>query len=409
MMTNKNIWTIVFILWLFTLLFIVSKTFLNESLEVKAAKESLLTLKDDPRVFVQNYTPTLSTTEIKEDIKAKEVIPANITNFNNRWKSNVISVYNKYENLQNELYRSYLPVKVLLSTPKDFTYFDLLSNNNLITSINGNKVWESTRVKVQKKDNKIVVTINWKEQVYWIDTSVQILATKREQVTEVVGWNRFQAWDKKQEYNDNKFLGSFDIRFTDNFLNLVNELDLSDYMRWVAEVPEKDEDEKRKVLAVISRSYILYYSILGNDEKFPGKHYNASDDPKIYQKYLGYSFTLRSPKWQQTLKDTEGEILTYKDKVLRAAYFSCTKSTMKRTLTPEEAGWTGKYFDEVKEVYQSIEDSVGVDPNRTWHEACGHGVGLSWYGSTQLAKQGKKYDEILKHYYQKIKIDNYLK
>lgn len=41
----------------------------------------------------------------------------------------------------------------------------------------------------------------------------------------------------------------------------------------------------------------------------------------------------------------------------------------------------------------------------------GHGVGLSQYGSNAMAKEGKKYDEILKHYYQGIsigKIDNLL-
>lgn len=34
----------------------------------------------------------------------------------------------------------------------------------------------------------------------------------------------------------------------------------------------------------------------------------------------------------------------------------------------------------------------------------GHGVGLSQYGSNAMAKDGKKYDEILKHYYQGIAI-----
>lgn len=34
----------------------------------------------------------------------------------------------------------------------------------------------------------------------------------------------------------------------------------------------------------------------------------------------------------------------------------------------------------------------------------GHGVGLSQYGSNAMAKEGKKYDEILRHYYQGIAI-----
>jgi len=37
----------------------------------------------------------------------------------------------------------------------------------------------------------------------------------------------------------------------------------------------------------------------------------------------------------------------------------------------------------------------------------GHGVGLSQTGSDSLAKQGKNYQEIIKHYYKEIEIINY--
>lgn len=36
----------------------------------------------------------------------------------------------------------------------------------------------------------------------------------------------------------------------------------------------------------------------------------------------------------------------------------------------------------------------------------GHGVGMSQYGALAMAKQGKKYDEILKYYYQGVEIKN---
>lgn len=37
----------------------------------------------------------------------------------------------------------------------------------------------------------------------------------------------------------------------------------------------------------------------------------------------------------------------------------------------------------------------------------GHGVGLSQTGSDSLAKQGKNYEEIIKHFYQGVEIINY--
>ena len=34
----------------------------------------------------------------------------------------------------------------------------------------------------------------------------------------------------------------------------------------------------------------------------------------------------------------------------------------------------------------------------------GHGVGMSQYGAQAMAKKGYTYDQILKHYYQNVKI-----
>lgn len=34
----------------------------------------------------------------------------------------------------------------------------------------------------------------------------------------------------------------------------------------------------------------------------------------------------------------------------------------------------------------------------------GHGVGMSQWGANEMGKRGKKYDEILKHYYSGIEI-----
>ena len=36
----------------------------------------------------------------------------------------------------------------------------------------------------------------------------------------------------------------------------------------------------------------------------------------------------------------------------------------------------------------------------------GHGLGLSMYGASQLAKSGKGYEEIFKHYYTGVEIKN---
>ena len=37
----------------------------------------------------------------------------------------------------------------------------------------------------------------------------------------------------------------------------------------------------------------------------------------------------------------------------------------------------------------------------------GHGVGMSQYGANEMAKKGSTYEDILKHFYKDIKIEDY--
>lgn len=37
----------------------------------------------------------------------------------------------------------------------------------------------------------------------------------------------------------------------------------------------------------------------------------------------------------------------------------------------------------------------------------GHGVGMSQYGANEMAKKGSTYEEILKHFYKDVKIEDY--
>lgn len=51
---------------------------------------------------------------------------------------------------------------------------------------------------------------------------------------------------------------------------------------------------------------------------------------------------------------------------------------------------------------QKVENTVKITTT-----GFGHGVGMSQYGAEGMAIEGYKYDEILKHYYQGVKIKKY--
>jgi peptidoglycan hydrolase-like amidase len=295
---------------------------------------------------------------------------------------------------------------ITISSPSLFTVWD--SKTDQSRDIAAGEVFT---VSAQDLSNDIVIRVRADSASYLELTNV----------------DRMKKFGTKT-FNDNKYRGVIEFRQAGTGVTAINELPLEEYMKGIAEEPESDDipEEKRKVIAVLSRSYALHYLVSGY-EKFSGKPYNASDDPAVFQKYLGYGFEERSPKWQQTLKDTEGEVLfvdasvdptaTRQERVLRAAYFSCTDASpdgksagalVPRTKTPESAGWSEQpYFKRFGLVFASVEDPLGDDPLRQGFKDCGHQVGLSGYGATQMAKQGKGYREIIEFYYQKVLIEQW--
>ena len=100
----------------------------------------------------------------------------------------------------------------------------------------------------------------------------------------VNNWKRTPTWDKSGLLNDNIFRGKLEARIEEGKLILINELPLEDYLAGLAEVSNGDPTEKVRTIIVAARSYALYYT--GTDRKFPGKLYDASDDPDVFQKYL---------------------------------------------------------------------------------------------------------------------------
>lgn len=287
-------------------------------------------------------------------------------------------------------------VRVKLSAPKVATH-TFISEDRILVKQGPRDVTipAGTPVYITSRDG----TLRLRTDRYFMRSKQFVLEPQNGGVLKIQSWDRTPGWDTKKQYNDNQFLGKLHLYPDAQGMLIVNDIDVENYMRGVAEVPEQDEEEKRKALAVVSRSYIAYY-LNGEERKFADTRYNASDDPALFQKYLGYGFTLRSPQWQAALKETKGLVLTYRGKVLRAAYSSCTDNSGVRKL-PRDIGWGG-YFDTTKEVYTAIADPWGVDPVRSKNNQCGHGVGLSGLGATNMAKAGRSYVQILGYYYNAV-------
>ncbi len=207
-------------------------------------------------------------------------------------------------------------------------------------------------------------------------------------IIEIVTMEKRPGWN--QELNDNKFRGVLEVRPVNSEAAFINELLLEDYLKGLAEVSNDALYEKQKTIAILARTYARFY-MSDENRKFPGRPYDGSDDPAIFQRYLGYGYEVRSPNFVTAVAATKNKVVTYNGELVKTPYFNQSDG---RTLSAEEVfGWTHTPY------LQSVPDPYCEGVIRR-----GHGVGLSGLGAEGMAKAGKNYEEIIKYYYHGVEI-----
>lgn len=189
-----------------------------------------------------------------------------------------------------------------------------------------------------------------------------------------------------KKYN-RTYQGVLECRVVDGALALINELPLEQYMAGIAEEPDTEPYQKQRAFAIAARTYAAYYMQEGS-RKFPGKPYDGSDDPAVFQAYAGIGYAANNPEWIRAVKSTENQVLFYNNALLRPPYFSSDDG---RTRSPTEAGWAS--FPNA-EVFASK-----PDPWCKGMTLRGHGVGMSGCGALGQAKEGRSAEQILQYYY----------
>lgn len=257
--------------------------------------------------------------------------------------------------------------------------FDMYANNNYKGTF-----YEGQEIELTFKDGKYRVKSGRRAYIY---SKPPKFTPKPGTILEIKNWDKKPSWN--QEINYNRFRGNLEINNVDGEIVVINELPVEDYLKGLSEEPNDTHHEKIKAITVAARSYAAFYTDPEN-RKFPGKPYDGSDDPAIFQKYSGYTYELRASNIAKAAEDTKGEVVTYKGELVKTPYFSQDDG---RTRSAKEVfGWDAQYL-------QSVED-----PYCEGLEMKGHGVGMSGCGSLGAAKAGKNYKEILKYYYQGVEI-----
>lgn len=198
--------------------------------------------------------------------------------------------------------------------------------------------------------------------------------------------------------NDNLFRGTLRVRAVAGKIELVNILPIEDYLRGLAEISNNDPEEKVKTILVAARSYAYFYSQEKN-RKFPGKDYDASDDPDVFQKYLGYGYEKRSSRIAGLVESTRGMGVSYNGEFIKPWYFSESDG---RTRSYKEYCESNGNKNCANIPYLTSVD----DPGGAGHTRKGHGVGISGIGATYFANIGWKYDAIIAYYLTNTKVQS---
>jgi hypothetical protein len=267
-----------------------------------------------------------------------------------------------------------------VSYPEAYKVFD--GAGRLLFNVGGTQ-----KVVLERSGNEISVTFGGVKKSHAV---IRIQASKADSVFTISAMEKRPAWNTS--LNDNKFRGTLEVQVVNDKTTYIDELNLEDYLKGVAEVPNTEPFEKQKVLAVLARTYASFY-MQEENRKFPGLPYDASDDPDVFQKYLGYGYEVRSPNFVGAVVVTSNEVVTYQGKLVKTPYFTQSDG---RTRSAEEVwGWKNSPW------LKSVDD-----PYCAGLEKKGHGVGLSGFGATKMAEAGKLYDEIIKYYYTGVAIED---
>lgn len=271
--------------------------------------------------------------------------------------------------------------------------FDATTNGAQITSTGAFTIAVGNNA-VLKKDAGQSLTVTYQNGNYQIQSGnfsqktqdfIRLIPENTENIFQITNYERRAAWDKK--LNDNEFRGTFEIRFLDGKLRVINELSIEDYLKGIAETSNTDPIEKIKAIIITARSYAYYYSNIG--QKFPGKPYHLDDNPDHTQKYRGYGYEKRSPNAMKAVNATQGIVVTYNGNAILTPFFSQSDG---RTRSAQELwGWKNTPY------LQSVDD-----PYCKGLKLLGHGVGMSGCGALGMAQNGKAFDDILHYYYQGI-------
>lgn len=183
---------------------------------------------------------------------------------------------------------------------------------------------------------------------------------------------------------------------------------------WKEEYPEKINKIK-KAIAETSGEYLTYEGKVINAMFFSTSVGATENSEEVFVSALPYLRSVDS-KWDEaspaytdtytfTLEEFYKKLNLQYNQTLTIEVISTTSTGRTKTLKINGTEINGRDLATKLNLRSNYFDIVQNENNVTiTTKGFGHGVGMSQYGANGMAKEGYKYDQILKHYYQNTEI-----
>lgn len=207
-------------------------------------------------------------------------------------------------------------------------------------------------------------------------------------IFEIQSYQHRPSWN--QSLNDNLFRGVLEVRYASatGKVWVINELQLEQYLKGIAESSNNAPFEYHKALMVAARTYAKYHINRGTKYASEGYTVRTTDADQVYR---GYGAEMRLPNVARAVEETRGVMVLYNNLLAITPYFSQSDG---RTRSWEEV-WAGGPKGWL----------IGKDdPTNKGLPLLGHGVGMSARGAVGMALAGKSFEEILTYYYTGVEL-----
>ena len=315
---------------------------------------------------------------------------------NTYWKVNISMFLPKIEKkVTYEEALEYLKwnVKVLLyELTFDLDFYDMYCDKQCDIYIDNNSFFWVSNFSFRKENDKLLLNIDW---TVYNSNYIDIINKKDNGLIVFNNYNRKSfAWIPWNSFRWNIHIKKDYVKPLNKPIEynwaIINNLDFYSYMKWIVETNDQEHIEKNKIMALISKNYMLFYFDKVNiHPSIPwNSSYNAVDDPRIFQKYSWAWVEKTINKRYKALEDTWYEIVLFDWYIPILPYFNC--SPWFTWSAYERFGWIDTPY------LNNKLDFVSCD-NFLWHW-----VWLSWRWADYLANNWIKYNSILNYYYENV-------